>query len=91
MTVKIMGHEVREGSKKHQILLAQKKHFEDLAKYEQEVPPIAGQADVERGSRLDAERVTLEFGSKSTRKIDAGRRPIDESPLFGGEKQESLF
>ena len=33
--VKILGQEVVEGSKKHLILVAQKKHFDDLAKSEQ--------------------------------------------------------
>ena len=29
--VKILGYTVRAGSKRHQILVAQKKHFDDLA------------------------------------------------------------
>lgn len=32
--VKVMGHEVREGSKKHARLLADKKHYDDLLKSE---------------------------------------------------------
>jgi len=47
---------------------------------------LKGTADTERESRLDAERVTLEFAQKSTRK-----KPMTESPLFGGEAQGSLF
>lgn len=54
-------------------------------------PPIAGEADTERESRFDAARVTLEFGQKSTRRMDAGRKPISESPLFGGTAQEEMF
>lgn len=54
-------------------------------------PPIAGTADPEWESRLDAERVTLELKQKSTRRVDTGRKPIDESPLFGGERQGGLF
>jgi len=52
---------------------------------------LKGTADTERESRLDAERVTLEFAQKSTRKLDAGKKPMTESPLFGGEAQGSLF
>ena len=54
-------------------------------------PPIAGAADVEYETKLDAQRVSLEFGQKSTRKLDAGRRPIDEAPLFGDERQKKLW
>ena len=54
-------------------------------------PTLAAEADTERGARIEAERVTLEFGSKSARRLDSGRRPITESPLFGGEPQESLW
>jgi hypothetical protein len=54
-------------------------------------PPIAGTADTERESRLDAERVTLEMKQKSTRRVDSGKQPIDDSPLFGGPKQGGLF
>lgn len=54
-------------------------------------PPIPGAADVEYSTRLDAARVTLQFGVKSTKRLDAGRRSIEDSPLFGGERQSSLF
>lgn len=54
-------------------------------------PPIAGTADTEYESRIDAERCTAEFGTKSTRRLDAGRKPIEDSPLFGGERQMGLF
>jgi hypothetical protein len=64
--------------------------FDDLDDY-QTAPPIAGAADLERSSRIDAERVTLEFAQRSTRRLDAGKRPIEESPLFGAPAQEVLF
>jgi protein-L-isoaspartate O-methyltransferase len=47
--------------------------------------------DPEHGSRLDAERVTLEFRSRSTRRIDGGTQPITDGPLFGGPSQQNLF
>jgi hypothetical protein len=47
--------------------------------------------DPEFAARLDAERVTLEFATKSTKKLDAGKRPIEESPLFGGPAQKEMF
>jgi hypothetical protein len=40
--------------------------------------------------RIDAERATLALGSKSALRFDSGKRPIEESPLFGGE-QPGLF
>jgi len=42
-------------------------------------------------ARLDADRLTLELGQKSKRRIDEGRASIEESPLFGGEAQNRLF
>lgn len=57
--------------------------FDDLDDYLTE--------DGERESRLDAKRVTLEFGQKSTKRLDRGKQPIDESPLFGGPAQSDLF
>lgn len=69
--------------------------FDQLDDYELERaevgPPIAGAADMERASRLDAERVTWEFRARSARRLDSGKRPIEESPLFGGPAQSSLF
>ena len=49
------------------------------------------EADIEREAKLDAERCTLQFAQASTRRLDCGKRPIEESPLFGGSKQEELF
>lgn len=40
---------------------------------------------------IQAERVTLEFGSSSTKKLDCGKQSIEDSPLFGGERQKGLF
>lgn len=54
-------------------------------------PPIAGTADTEREARIDAERVTLEFAQRSTKRADSGKLPIEFSPLFGGDPQQSLF
>jgi hypothetical protein len=68
--------------------------FDQLDDYETEAkgaPPIAGQADTERPARLDAERVTWEFRSRSTRRVDAGKSRIEDSPLFGGPAQGELF
>lgn len=54
-------------------------------------PPIAGQSDREFDSRLEAQRVTLQFAAKSSRRLDSGRLPMAESPLFGGPAQKELF
>jgi hypothetical protein len=54
-------------------------------------PPIAGASDRERETRLEAERVTLEIRFGRGRSIDAGRVPIEHSPLFGGAAQSDLF
>jgi phospholipid N-methyltransferase len=54
-------------------------------------PPLAGEADPEFLTRLEAERYTLEFNSPLQRPLDAGRRPFLESPLFGEQGQENLF
>lgn len=62
--------------------------FNNLDDYEAE---LTSTPDLEYSSRLDAERVTLEFRTKSTRRLDAGKLPIEESPLFGGPAQRELF
>ena len=51
----------------------------------------AGTADPARLSKLDAERVSLEYRQRSTKRADTGREPIEESPLFGGSAQGRLF
>lgn len=53
--------------------------------------PLQAEADPEYTTRLEAARVTLEFGSKSTKRLDGGREPIEESPLWGGTRQRGLF
>jgi hypothetical protein len=52
---------------------------------------LEAQVDPEYSSRIDAERVTLEFAQKSTRRLDSGKEPIEASPLFGGTLQGNLF
>jgi hypothetical protein len=41
--------------------------------------------------RIEHDRRLLQLASKSTRKIDSGRVPIGDSPLFGGPAQGMLF
>ena len=52
---------------------------------------LCAQADTEYTSRIDAQRVTLELAQRSTRRVDAGRESIEDSPLFGGTRQQDLF
>ena len=52
---------------------------------------LRGEADREYQTRLEAERCTLEFATAMPRNIDAGRRPIADSPMFGGPRQFGLF
>jgi hypothetical protein len=54
-----------------------------------EIPPIAGEADTERESRLDAERVTWEF--RSARAPQRPQKAVEDLPLFGGERQKEMF
>jgi hypothetical protein len=49
----------------------------------------ASDADMEAGSRLEAERCTWEF--RSALRPQASQQPIDELPLFGGRYQGGLF
>jgi len=53
--------------------------------------PLVGKADKEYATRIDAERVTAEFNTRSAKHLDSGKRPITEAPLFGGPAQEELF
>lgn len=60
--------------------------LDDLDEY---VPPIAGEADAEYTSRIDADRCTAEFAAPIR-----PRKPqdsIEDLPLFGGERQGGLF
>ena len=54
-------------------------------------PPIAGEADPEYQTRIHADQTTAEFGARSARPLDGGRKPITDSPLFGGPAQGNLF
>jgi len=54
-------------------------------------PPFAGSADLQAPAVIEAKRVTLEFASRNPRRADAGKNPMDESPLFGGTRQKDLF
>jgi|SRR5579872_2294775 len=52
-------------------------------------PPIAGEADREYQTRIDAQRCTLQFSAAIT-----PTKPVashDDLPLFGGERQGSLL
>jgi len=42
-------------------------------------------------ARLAADCVALEFGAKSRKRLDAGKVPIEEYPLFGGATQVLMF
>lgn len=54
-------------------------------------PPIAGESDAEYATRLQADRCTLEFAARSSKRVDCGKEPIEYSPLFGGNPQGELF
>lgn len=53
-------------------------------------PELAAVPDPEYGTRIDADRCTLQFGARG-RRLDLGKRSIEDSPLFGGERQSGLF
>lgn len=40
---------------------------------------------------LTGEQLTAAFAAPSKRKFDRGRKPIEDSPLFGGDRQEEMF
>lgn len=54
-----------------------------------QAPPIAGAADIEYQTRLDADRVTAEFAAP--RQPAKPQHAIEDLPLFGGERQKGLF
>lgn len=54
-------------------------------------PPIAGEADIEYESRIQAAQCTWEFSAKLAKPLDCGKEPIEHSPLFGGNPQGELF
>lgn len=41
--------------------------------------------------RIEAERATMALQSRSTRALDRGKQPIEDSPLFGAPAQQTLF
>jgi hypothetical protein len=63
-------------------------HFEQV-RLQQNVPETHG--DPEYQSRIEAERLTWQLKLKSDRRLDSGKVPITESPLFGGSTQSDLF
>ncbi len=69
--------------------------FDNLDDYEAEASTgllaSAGRDPCESAACLEAERITWEFRTKSTRRLDAGKLPIEDSPLFGGDRQGGLF
>lgn len=62
-----------------------------MRRKDDEAPPIAGDADLEREAKLDAERVTLEFKAPITTAV--AQRSIEGLPLFstGREEQGELW
>ncbi len=48
-------------------------------------------ADPEYQTRIDAERCTLEFSRGKGKRLDSGKEPITDSPLFGGNRQGMLI
>lgn len=54
------------------------------------LPPIAGEADMEYESRIQAAQCTVAFSAKLGN-LDCGKEPIEHSPLFGGNPQGELF
>lgn len=55
------------------------------------MPNIPGQSDPEYQTRIDADRATAQWKTASSRKLDSGKEPITDSPLFGGPAQGGLF
>ncbi|WP_180540762.1 hypothetical protein [Nevskia soli] len=42
-------------------------------------------------AQLTKERLTAELAQKSRKRIDRGKRSIEDSPIFGGERQKGMF
>jgi len=47
--------------------------------------------DTEYQTRIDAERCTLEFSKGKGKRLDSGKEPITDSPLWGGSRQGMLI
>lgn len=45
----------------------------------------------QQAREIEGQRLTLEFATPSTKRIDSGRKSIEDSPLFGGDRQGSMF
>ena len=56
---------------------------------DQTPPPISGEPDREYETRLDAERVTLQF--KDALRHKKPQASVEDLPLFGGERQGEMF
>lgn len=54
-----------------------------------EQPPITGEADREYQTRIDADRVTLQFTDMLRPKKP--QHAVEDLPLFGGERQQGMF
>lgn len=54
-----------------------------------DAPPIAGKADQEYATRLDADRCSLQF--KDGIRPRKPQAAVDDLPLFGGDRQQDLF
>jgi hypothetical protein len=57
----------------------------------EECPLQATGVDQEAATKLEAARCTWEFRTRSQRPLDGGKEPIEDAPLFGGERQAELF
>lgn len=51
----------------------------------------ASQPAILDSERLLGSRLTAEMATRSTRRIDGGQSSIEDSPLFGGERQGELL
>ena len=58
---------------------------------EKTVIPIPASSDPAYRDRLTGARLSALMKTKSTKLVDAGKQPIDDSPLFGGSRQSSLL
>lgn len=46
--------------------------------------------DAKKRDQVEGQRLTAEFATKSPQRLDAGKLPIEYSPLFGGHRQKEL-
>ncbi|KKL24511.1 hypothetical protein LCGC14_2414610 [marine sediment metagenome] len=57
---------------------------------DEQAPPIAGAGDG-YDARVRGDKLTAEVSTRSRKRLDAGREPIEDSPLFGGPRQREMF